>query len=73
MTPTPLYSFPECIELMTDCRIEELVALSALLIEEWKGYTMDEQVLLLAALVKRRKALMHGADRQWRFFRSRDL
>jgi hypothetical protein len=69
MKTSPLYSFAECTALLTDCRLDELVALSALLSEEWKGYTIREQTFLLEALVKRKKELMRTNDRQWLYFR----
>ena len=69
MKSSTLYSFAECIELVTDCRLDELVALSAVLFEEWKGYTIGEQALLLEAMVKRRKELMRTNDRQWLYYR----
>ena len=71
MKTSALYSFSECIALLTDCRLDELVALSAVLYEEWKIYTIKEQTLLLEALVKRRKELMRTNDRQWLYLRNR--
>jgi hypothetical protein len=72
MTPAPVYTFDECIELIKDCRIDELVALSTLLIEEWKCYTVAEQMALLTALVNCRKALQLHGDRNFLFLKSRD-
>ena len=73
MTPQPIYSLEECMDLIKDCRIEELVALSALLIDEWSRYSLEEQIQLLPTLTKRRKELYRNADRQWLFFRDRNL
>jgi hypothetical protein len=72
MTPTPVYTFDECMDLIKDCRLDELVALSALLIEEWKCYSVNEQMALLTALVNSRKALQSHGDRKFLFLKSRD-
>jgi len=73
MTSTPVYSLGECMDLMKDCRLEELVALSTLLTEEWSRYSLEEQAQLLPALTKRRKELHRTADREWLFFRNRNF
>lgn len=72
MPKTSLYTLTECIDLMKDCRLDELVALSTLLIEEWQSYTIDEQVQLLPALVKRREELQKTPDhRNYIYFKGR--
>ena len=72
MTHTPIYNFDECMELLNNCRLDELVALSALLIEEWNCYSIGEQTALLAALVNCRKSLQFHNDRQFYFLKTRD-
>ena len=72
MTPAPVYSFEECMELITDCRIDELVALSTLLMEEWKCYTVGEQMALLTALVNCRKAFQQHGERNFLYLKNRD-
>ena len=53
----PMYRLEQCMDLVQECTVEELVALSTQVREDWKGYPYSEQKQLLSVMVNRRKQL----------------